>query len=189
MTPMGLVWPASEHLASYVEALERGWSPTTTRAEGGREELERIRQDPALFLARQVDREAGGPPVILPDGSSAPRLPGYVRWMWDGEFCGNIALRWQPGTADLPPYVLGHIGYGVVPWKRRRGYATRALAMLLPDAATEGLAYVEITTDLDNVASQAVIRANGGELVEQFRKPEVYGETMGLRFRIALNNE
>jgi predicted acetyltransferase len=187
--PLELVWPAPEHLASYLEALERGWSPNTGRPEARNEELERIRHDPALFTAQQVDREANGPRVILPDGSSAARLPGYVRWMWDGEFCGNISLRWQPGTAELPPYVLGHIGYNVVPWKRRRGYATRALALLLPEAAAEGLAYVEITTDPDNVASQAVIRANGGELVEQFRKPEAYGESEGLRFRIALNNE
>ena len=45
--------------------------------------------------------------------------------MWDGEFCGSIGFRWQPGTTDLPRHVLGHIGYSVVPWKRRLGYATR----------------------------------------------------------------
>ena len=183
---MELVWPAQQHLAGYVDALERGWSPDNVRAASSREELERIRRDPALFLRQQVDREGAGPPVVLPDGSSVPRLPGYRRWMWDGEFCGVIGFRWQPGTTALPPYCLGHIGFSVVPWKRRRGYATRALALLLPDAATEGLAYVELTTDLTNVASQAVIRANGGELVEQFQKPAAYGDDAGLRFRIPL---
>ena len=59
--------------------------------------------------------------------------------MWDGEFCGSIGFRWQPGTSALPPYCLGHIGYSVVPWKQRRGYATKALALLLPDARKEGL--------------------------------------------------
>jgi len=106
--------------------------------------------------------------------------------MWDGAFCGVIGFRWQPGTSELPPYCLGHIGFSVVPWKRRRGYATRALALLLPDAAQEELPYVELTTDLDNTASQAVIRANGGELIEQFQKPAVYGGAMSLRFRIPL---
>ena len=62
-----------------------------------------------------------------PDGSTAKRLPGFKRWLWDGEFCGSIGLRWQPGTTALPPHCLGHIGYAVVPWKRRRGYATQAL--------------------------------------------------------------
>lgn len=183
---MELVWPAVPYLASYVDALERGWSPDNVRAEAGGEELALIRRDPALFLQRQVDRDAAGPPVILPDGSSAPRLPGYRRWMWDGEFCGVIGFRWQPGTTALPPYCLGHIGFSVVPWKRRLGYATRALTLLLPDAASEGLAYVELTTDPGNAASQAVIRANGGELVEQFQKPAAYGDAKSLRFRIPL---
>jgi predicted acetyltransferase len=183
---MELVWPAHEHLASYVDALERGWSPDNLRPEAGLEELESIRQDPELFLKQQVDREGAGPSVILPDGRSVPRLPGYHRWMWDGEFCGGIGFRWQPGTAELPPYCLGHIGYSVVPWKQRRGYATRALSLLLPDAAAQGLPYVEITTDIDNVASQAVIRANGGAVVEQFKKPAGYGGAESLRFRIPL---
>lgn len=183
---MELVWPAAPYLASYVDALEHGWSPDNVRAEAAREELERIRQDATPFLEEQVDREAAGPPVMLPDGSSARRLPGYRRWMWDGEFCGVIAFRWQPGTTALPPHCLGHIGFSVVPWKRGRGYATRALALLLPDAAAEGLEYVELTTDLSNAASQAVIRANGGELVEQFQKPAVDGGAIGLRFRIPI---
>src|SRR5688500_5676833 len=135
-----LVWPVQEHLASYIDALERGWSPDNTRPEAGREELARIREDPALFLAQQVDREGRAPPVTLPDGSTVARLRGYRRWMWDGEFCGAIGFRWQPGTTELPPYCLGHIGFAVVPWKRRRGYATRALTLLLPDARREGLA-------------------------------------------------
>lgn len=183
---MKLVWPAHPYLSSYLDALERGWSPDTVRPEAGREELERIRQDPALFLEQQVDRKGAGPPVTLPDGSSVPRLPGYRRWMWDGAFCGVIGLRWQPGTSSLPPHCLGHVGFAVVPWKRRRGYATRALRMLLPDAAAEGLAYVELTTDPENGPSQAVIRANGGRLLERFRKPEAYGCAPGLRFRIPL---
>ena len=183
---MELVWPAQPYLPSYVDALERGWSPDNVRPEARREELERIRRDPLLFLEQQVDREAAGPPVMLPDGSSVPRLPGYRRWMWDGAFCGVIGFRWQSGTTALPPHCLGHVGFSVVPWKRGLGYATRALALLLPEAAREGLDYVELTTDLSNVTSQAVIRSNGGELVEQFQKPAAYGGAMSLRFRIPL---
>jgi predicted acetyltransferase len=104
--------------------------------------------------------------------------------MWDGEFCGTIGFRWKPGTTELPPHCMGHIGYSVVPWKRRRGYATRALELLLPMARAEGLAHVDITTDLDNLASQRVIEANGGQLVERFRKPAAFGDAEGLRFRI-----
>ena len=57
----------------------------------------------------------------------------------------------------------GHVGYGIVPWKRRRGYATQALRLLLPVAAqVTGLRRVSLTCDTDNAASCAVIEANGG---------------------------
>ena len=74
------------------------------------------------------------------------------------------------------------------PWKRRRGYATRALHLLFPHARAEGLAHIELTTDVDNVASRRVIEANGGTLVERFFKSKAYGGAESLRFRIALTN-
>jgi len=43
---------------------------------------------------------------------------------------------------------------------------------------------VEITTDPDNIASQRVIEANGGILVEHFIKPQQFGCKPSLRFRI-----
>ena len=43
---------------------------------------------------------------------------------------------------------------------------------------------MELTTDATNVASQRVITANGGKLVEEFRKPAVYGGAESLRYRI-----
>ena len=182
-----LVWPAQDHLSSYVDALERGWSPDNLRPEAGREELVRIREDANLFLAQQVDREARGPAVVLPDGRAVPRLPGYIRWMWDGAFCGVIGFRWQPGTTELPPHCLGHIGFSVVPWKRGLGYGTRALALILEDVRQEGLPYVELTTDITNIASQRVMIANGGKVVEQFNKPEGYGGAPSFRFQIPLS--
>jgi len=96
---MQLVVPSTDRLAGYVDALKRGWSPDNVRLEvAAREHLAAIEQDAAAFLARVDDREAQGGPVTLPDGSQVPRLPGIVRWMWDGEFCGQIGFRWQPGT-------------------------------------------------------------------------------------------
>ncbi len=183
---MELVWPGAEYLPGYVHALQQGWSPDNLRPEKAFEELAQIASDSARFLSDQVDREARGPSITLPDGSAVPRLPGYSQWMWDGEFCGSIGLRWQPGTTELPPYCLGHVGYSVVPWKRRHGYATRALQLLLPQARAEGLAHIELTTDADNVASRRVIETNGGTVVERFRKPAAYGGAESLRFRIFL---
>jgi predicted acetyltransferase len=184
---MELVWPSLEHLPGYAAALERGWSPDNVRPrETIREQLAQIAADPAGFVASMVDLEAKGPPISMPDGSFARRLPGYRKWMWDGEMCGSIGFRWQPGTEELPPHVLGHIGYAVVPWKRGRRYATRALELLLPDAREMGMRYVELTTDPDNVASQRVITNNGGYLLEAFAKPPELGGSEGLRWRIDL---
>jgi predicted acetyltransferase len=173
-------------LDSYVNALSRGWSPDTTRPWAAEEDLKRIGADPQAFLDVQEHDEGEGPPVTLPDGSHRPRLPGFRHWMWDGEFCGSLGFRWQPGTTELPPYCLGHIGYSVVPWKQKRGYATEALRRVLPVVSELGLPYVELVTDLDNVASQRVIAANGGVLVEQFNKPEAFGAGPCRRFRIPL---
>jgi predicted acetyltransferase len=185
---MRLVWPARAYLPDYVNALERGWSPDNLRQEAAQEELERIAADPEGFLASLVDREAAGEPIVFPDGSSVPRLPGYRMWMWDGEFAGSTSLRWQPGTDALPPYCLGHVGYAVVPWKRGRGYAKQALAAMLDRAGAEGLRSVEITTRLENVASQRVILANGGALVEEFTALPALGGHRHLRYRVQLEN-
>lgn len=185
--PMSLVIPATQHLASYKASLERGWSPDNVRGEvAAREQLDRIGENPRGFLASLDDPEASGAPIALPDGTFVPRLPGIVRWMWDGEFCGSIGFRWQPGTSSLPPHVLGHIGFAVVPWKRRQGLATRALAAILDEARERGLPWVELTTNPDNEASQRVIVANGGALIEQFSKLPAYGGGEALRYRIML---
>jgi predicted acetyltransferase len=183
---MELVWPARQYLAGYVHALQQGWSPDNLRPQTAQDHLALIAADADAFLARQVDRDARSGPITLPDGSIVPRLPGFALWMWDGEFCGSIGLRWQPGTTELPPYCLGHIGYSVVPWKRGRGYAKRALQLMLPHARAEGLACVDLTTDADNAASRRVIEANGGTLIERFDKPAEYGGAESLRYRISL---
>jgi predicted acetyltransferase len=90
--------------------------------------------------------------------------------------------------AELPSHVLGHCGYAVVPWARGRGVATRALALLLPEAAALGLPHIDLTTDPDNLASIRVIERNGGVLVERFAKDAAYGGGAGLRYRIVLHH-
>jgi predicted acetyltransferase len=183
---VAIVVPTLEVLPQYAEALRRGWSPDNIRGKAAADdELAAIAQDAAGFVERQVDREARGGPIKMLDGSLAARLPGYRLWIWDGEFCGIIGLRWQPGTTDLPSHVLGHIGYSVVPWKQGRGIAKAALGAMLVHAAGEGLGHVIVTTDFDNAASRKVIEANGGVLLERFVKPPQLGGRESLRYRIA----
>lgn len=185
--PLRLVRPAREHLACYRDALERGFSPDNTAPERTRlAQLAAIAEDADAFLAAQ-ENLAPTDAIELPDGSRAPRLPGFRRWAWqEGAFLGSVGLRFQRGTPALPPHVLGHIGYAVVPWGRGRGVATRALALMLAEARGFGLPWVELTTDPENPASARVIEKNGGVLVERFEKPGAYGGGAGLRWRIAL---
>ncbi|MDP9118364.1 MAG: GNAT family N-acetyltransferase [Actinomycetota bacterium] len=182
---MELVRPTGEHVDSYVAALRTGWSPDNSR-DACADELARIEADVAAYLAGLDDPDALGPPITLPDGSLAERLPSIRRWMWDGEFCGSVGMRWRTGTPDLPPTCLGHLGYAVVPWKRRLGYATLSVQLMLPAARELGLPYIDLTTDADNEPSQRVILANGGELVETFVKSASYGGGGALLFRITL---
>ena len=181
-----LVRPTRDHLAGFVAALEAGWSPNTLDPDYGRRILGLLGDDADAYLDGLTDRDPQGAMIDLPDGSRVPRLPQTTRWMWDGEFCGSIGFRWVSGTEELPPHVLGHIGYAVVPWKQGRGIATAAVGLILADAAAEGLRWVEISTDPDNVASQRVIERNGGVLVERFAYPAAYGRADGLRYRVAI---
>lgn len=182
-----LVKPTLERLPGYREALERGWSPDNVNLEKtARLHLARIAEDPAGFVASLTDPEAKGAPITMPDGTTRPRLPGYFLWVWDGDFCGSFSFRWQEGTSKLPDYCLGHIGYSIVPWKQRRGYATQGLRLLLRQAKRPGLDHVEITTKTDNLASQKVIEANGGRLIGPRRKIAAYGGEEELLWRIDL---
>jgi len=191
--PTALHTPTQARLPAYAAALQRGWMPDNVRGLlANQESLAHIARDPTGFLALTDNRQGGGPPVTLADGSQATRLPSLQRWVWDAQdegpegFVGLINLRWNHGHAPLPPHVLGHVGYSLVPWQRQRGHATRALALLLSLARTLGMDHVELSTDPDNIASQKVITANGGVLLGAFDKGPVYGHSTGLRYRIAL---
>jgi predicted acetyltransferase len=184
---MELVVPSLDRLPAYADALRRGfWSDNLRREESAREELAKIAADPAAFVASLDDHEGRGAPITLPDGSTVKRLPGYRRWMWDEGFCGNVNFRWQPGTSELPAHVLGHLGYSVVPWRRGRGYATRAVGLMLPEARRLGLTHIDLTTDPDNLPSQKAITANGGRLLRRFTHLAAHGGGEGLLFRIPL---
>jgi predicted acetyltransferase len=169
---VSLVKPSHAWLPGFEQALAAGWSPNTER-DISAAQLTELRRDPDAYLHDLLY----GTTVRLDDGRVVPRLPSRDFWIVDGEFCGRIGLRFQPGTEALPPMALGHIGYGIVPWKRGRGYATEALRQILPVARAEGLRRVLITCDDDNEASKKVILANGGVFTGTSRHPTRPGRT------------
>ena len=92
---------------------------------------------------------------------SGINLPaGYVRntnyWLMDGkDFIGSFTLRYA--LTPALKQIGGNIGYSVVPSKRRKGYATAGVILLLKKARAAGLNRVLITCHFDNEASFALI--------------------------------
>ncbi len=183
---MELVIPTIEYVPSYLAALEKGWVFDAFFTGGHEKAMNLAQRSPELLVDTLLGKVSET--VSLPSGEPVPRLPSTMLWMWDGEFAGSINVRWQSGTTELPPYVLGHIGYGVVTERQGRGYATSALSRILPIAWKAGLPFVELTTVRDNVASQRVITNNSGVLLEEFTAPPEQGSHQMFRWRIEAPN-
>jgi predicted acetyltransferase len=185
--PIALRVPDATLLPSYVAALERSWTHNADHDpdDAGRQ-LASIQRDPAAFLASLQDPEALGPPVELNDGTRVPRLPRARFWMSDGEFVGDLSLRWQKGSSELPPYCLGHVGYSVVPWKRGAGYAAQAIVQLAPLARRLGLRWIDISMAVSNQASRRTAENAGATFVRQFNAGPEGDHQEALLFRLAL---
>jgi predicted acetyltransferase len=90
------------------------------------------------------------------------RVPGtFLVAEVDGEIVGRVSIR-----HELNEFLTdrgGHIGYGVRPAHRRRGYAGEILRQSLVVARAAGVGDVLITCDEQNVASRKVIERQGGK--------------------------
>ena len=80
----------------------------------------------------------------------------------DSEIIGRASIRHELNTF-LRNYG-GHIGYGVRPQFRRRGYATEILRQSLDYIRGLGVEDVLMTCFDENIGSVAVIEAAGGQL-------------------------
>ena len=96
----------------------------------------------------------------------------------DGELIGRASIR-----HSLNGFLLnfgGHIGYGVRPQFRKRGFATEILRQSLLYIHELGVMEVLVTCDEDNVGSSKVIESQGGILENRVE----HGGTLKRRYWI-----
>jgi predicted acetyltransferase len=97
-----------------------------------------------------------GDPDLPPDRVWSTFLVAEV----GGTIVGRVSIRHV--LNDFLAREGGHIGYGVLPEHRGRGYAGEILRQAIVVARAAGTDRILITCDDDNLASAAVIEHSGG---------------------------
>ncbi|MGZ4159398.1 MAG: GNAT family N-acetyltransferase [Neobacillus sp.] len=117
-----------------------------------------ITKDPSNFqemVKFLLDNEKG---ENLPDGW----VPDSTYWLVtaDKNLVGAVNIR--HGLTEELLNCGGHIGYGIRPSERRKGYATKLLALSLEKVKDLGIKKALVVCDADNLASERTILKNGG---------------------------
>jgi len=120
------------------------------------------------------------PWVISKDPSN---FQGMIRFLFDSEKGENLPENWVPDSTywlinenrkvigavnirhrlnDKLVNSGGHIGYGIRPSERRKGYATKLLSLSLEKAKELGIQKVLVVCDEGNKGSEKTIMTNSG---------------------------
>ena len=118
------------------------------------------------------------PGAVLPEG----HVPCDYYWITEGDqVVGFLSFRRE--LNDNLRRFGGHIGYSVIPTRRREGIVREALRLMLRAAKADGYDRVMLTCDDDNIGSIRTIEGAGGELEDVIDAPEA-GQPLVRRYWI-----
>ena len=119
----------------------------------------------AEWLTQITDSQNG---LNLPVGI----VPSTAFFLMQGtRILGHISIRHNIDSPFLAMYG-GHIGYGVRPSERMKGFATKMLSLALAKCKELNLDEVLVTCKKDNIGSAKTIINNGGILVDEIFSAE-----------------
>ena len=98
------------------------------------------------------------------------RVPASTYFLLDDEerICGAVNIRHR--LTDSLRIEGGHVGYGIRPGARNRGYGTRILGLALDKAGEIGIKRVLLTCNKHNIYSAKIMENNGGKLDSEIKK-------------------
>ena len=149
-----LIKPSIHYENTYLEMLQ-DWAQTNERKVPFVLEL-----DPSPFDA-MIEKLEGYPKGIdIPDTF----VNHSTYWLVNNEdkVVGVVNIR--HGLTDRTIHIGGHIGYGIRPSERKKGYATEILRLSLEKANQLGIEKALVTCNKENIGSAKAIQKNGGQL-------------------------
>ena len=157
---MKLIFPTIEHKQAALDYRQEHFDNGVTAIEGdaGLDDADTY-EDWLMRINDDLTRD---------DGRYVPATVYFA--VIDGEIVGTIQIRHK-----LNDFLLkqgGHIGYGVRPSQRRRGHATKMLALAIEKARKLGIDKALVTCDKVNIASAKTILNNGGVLENEFAEED-----------------
>ncbi|MRH44489.1 GNAT family N-acetyltransferase [Aquibacillus halophilus] len=102
--------------------------------------------------------------INLPNGW----VPDSTYWMINenNKLIGVVNIRHQ--LTDLLLRSGGHIGYGIRPTERKKGFATALLSLSIEKSQQLGLTKILVVCDESNIGSAKTIINNGGVIDKDF---------------------
>jgi predicted acetyltransferase len=105
-----------------------------------------------LALLDGYSRGVGVPDHFVPNT--------YFVGVVDETIVGRLSLRHT--LNESLARIGGHIGYGVIPSQRKKGYATAMVRQVIPFCRRIGIAEALISCDEENMGSRKVVETCGG---------------------------